>query len=264
MIVCPAPSAAIALLNTSRLLLRVMPTAATRVDDATLAQLNAMLSECVAVIATKTDATNTTDKRTELVLTALARGSVTDAAGAVAVDHHSRSTVSAGSSVGTITVDADWKSFMNSEAILRLEDLVREGLDTDPQQIIPVISKVARCRFPVVKRLLHNLSKLPGLKHLSRVSEVRSSIPLAISYALVTVADVTSDTHTLKIIEGLEGFELSHNMCEQIMTPKFRQLNPHSLLYQLALKRLPASATMKNVAKERWWADYLTNSSVAK
>ena len=93
---------------------------------------------------------------------------------------------------------------------------------------------------------------------------MRSSIPLAISYALVTVADVTSDTHTLKIIEGLEGFELSHNMCEQIMTPKFRELNPHSLLYQLALKRLPASATMKNVAKERWWADYLTNSSVAK
>ena len=56
--------------------------------------------------------------------------------------------------MGTITVDANWKSFMNSEAILRLEDLVREGLDTDPQQIIPVISKVARCRFPVVKRLL--------------------------------------------------------------------------------------------------------------
>ena len=115
-----------------------------RVDDATLAQLNAMLSECVAAVTTKTDTTDTADKRTELVLAALARGSVTDAAGSVATESHLfKSTVSAHTSVGTIPVDADSRSFVNSEAVLALEELVRDDLDTDPQHIIPIISKVA-------------------------------------------------------------------------------------------------------------------------
>ena len=260
-VVSPAPSAANAHRNTARLMLKFLPSAKD-MCDATLDQLNCDLAAYVAVAKIPSTATDSADKRTELVLEALNRGTSAANTQVQAFQPGAPAAAAGLSKASTkgIVIDADYQVFINSAKVVELATFVAACLDKQPAALVAAITKVSRSRLPLVMRLLYNLPSLPGSKNLSRVAEARDAFGDAVSYALATEADAS---HKLVIMHGLADFELDAATLSKIQRQQFHLINPYDLLYRLAHCRLPSTAVLQPSRPSAFWASFITNSMVS-
>ena len=134
---------------------------------------------------------------------AMGKGTATAVAGTTAV----------GSSVEPITVDADWRAFIHSEAVNDQETIIKMGLDADTVVHTPLIIKVTRCKMPVIMQLLHTRTSraLAGSSVLSRVPSMKPMANAAISFYRTSDPD-KDDPKKLTQIKGYTGFIFSNKM----------------------------------------------------
>jgi len=199
-------------------------------------------------------------ERTELALQSIATmGSV----GTSSISAVTSTDGSSNSASAPITVDGDWRHFINSSTVKELELYVSTGFASDPVPAIHMIVKTARCKSPVIVQLLHHRATIPGSPALSRMQELRTQVPAALAFYLTAYKD-PKDPTKLVSRPKLEGFCLTNNIFDKIFKAKWGSIDPHELIFLIDSKRAPSTAKRFSIARERRWGDKAQNMEVAE
>ena len=253
LVVLPSHSSTEAYNRADRLRMELMPSS-TEMCEATMDSLNVKIKD-------HRPATGISGgERTELALQSIATmGSV----GTSSISAVTSTDGSSNSASAPITVDGDWRHFINSSTVKELELYVSTGFASDPVPAIHMIVKTARCKSPVIVQLLHHRATIPGSPALSRMQELRTQVPAALAFYLTAYKD-PKDPTKLVSRPKLEGFCLTNNIFDKIFKAKWGSIDPHELIFLIDSKRAPSTAKRFSIARERRWGDKAQNMEVAE